>query len=535
MAPNETADYICRQLQTMQAERAPHENVWRRCFEYTYPERGDGLNGDVVDAQTAQRKKADLMDDTAADGARLLTSSVLSGMTPANAVWFALDVGDESDEERRWLDEVGELLWENIHSSNYDAAKFEAVLDSVCCGWFVLYIDEDRERGGLHFQQWPIAQCYIGSTRQGGRVDKVFRRFKLTAEQAVREYGEGSLSDKVLQDAREKPQTPHEFVHAIYPRTDYTPGARMAKNLPFASCHVELSTKKMVRESGYEEFPCSVPRWMQLPNSCYAVGPVSAALPTIATLNEMLRMEMVAVGRAAAGVYVAEDDGVLNPRTVKVRGGTVIVANSVNSIKELPTGADFNVTFSKADQMRAQIRRMLMADQLQPHDGPAMTATEVHVRVALIRQLLGPLFGRFQTEDLAPTVERVFGLAYRAGILPPAPPSLDGMPFSVRYQSPLARAQKLEDVTAIERLMANAGAMAAGGKPEALDLIDADEAMRAMGKGLGAPADVIRSEKAVAELRKQQQEQQAQAQQAQQAQQMQTMAADASFKRAATA
>lgn len=533
MAPNETADYICRQVQAMQAERAPHETVWRRCFEYTYPERGDGLNGDIVDAQTAQRKKADLMDDTAADGARLLTSSVLSGMTPANAVWFALDVGDESDEERRWLDDVAELLWENIHSSNYDAAKFEAVLDSVCCGWFVLYIDEDRERGGLHFQQWPIAQCYIGSTRQGGRVDKVFRRFKLTAEQAVREYADDidRLSPAIKEDAREKPQTPHEFAHAIYPRTDYTPGARMAKNLPFASCHVEMSTKTLVRESGYEEFPCSVPRWMQLPNSPYAVGPVSAALPTIATLNEMLRMEMVAVGRAAAGVYVAEDDGVLNPRTVKVRGGTVIVANSVNSIKELPAGADFNVTFSKADQMRAQIRRMLMADQLQPHDGPAMTATEVHVRVALIRQLLGPLFGRFQTEDLAPTVERVFGLAYRAGILPPVPESLRDMPFSVRYQSPLARAQKLEDVTAIERLVANAGAMAAGGKPEALDLIDADEAMRQMGKGLGAPADVIRSKKAVAALRQQQQEQQAQAQQ----QQVQSMAADAAFKRAATA
>ncbi|MBZ4252048.1 head-tail connector protein, partial [Streptococcus pneumoniae] len=77
-----------------------------------------------------------------------------------------------------------------------------------------------------------------------------------------------------------------------------------------------------------------------------------------------------------------------NPRTVKVRGGSVIVANSVDSIKPLPSGADFNVSFSKADQMRAEIRKLLMADQLQPQDGPAMTATEVHVRVALIRQLL---------------------------------------------------------------------------------------------------------------------------------------------------
>jgi hypothetical protein len=49
----------------------------------------------------------------------------MSGMTPANAVWFALDAGMESDEERRWLDEAATFLWESIHAANYDAAKFE--------------------------------------------------------------------------------------------------------------------------------------------------------------------------------------------------------------------------------------------------------------------------------------------------------------------------------------------------------------------------------------------------------------------------
>jgi len=231
---------------------------------------------------------------------------------------------------------------------------------------------------------------------------------------------------------------------------------------------------------------------------------------------------------------------------VRVRGGTVIVANSVNSIKELPTGADFNVTFSKANEMRGEIRRLLMADQLQPKDGPAMTATEVHVRVALIRQLLGPLYGRFQAEDLAPTIERVFGLMYRRGrpelggapgpvLIDDAPDSLAGETFRVRYQSPLARAQKLEDVTAIERLTMLAGTMAQQGKPEVLDLIDGDESMRIAGDGLGAPAKVLRDAKSLAAFRKQraeaQQQEQAQAQQ----QQLQTMAADASFKQAAAA
>ena len=93
-------------------------------------------------------------------------------------------------------------------------------------------------------------------------------------------------------------------------------------------------------------------------------------------------------------------------------------------MKPLLTGADFNVAFTAEERLQASIRKIMMADQLQPQDGPAMTATEVHVRVALIRQLLGPVYGRFQAEYLQPLVERCFGIAFRAGVFPPAPESL---------------------------------------------------------------------------------------------------------------
>lgn len=543
---SELAGSLLRRLQAMEAERLPHEDTWRKCFEATYPERAVGLGGDTIeDAGTIQTKKAEILDSTGTDGARMLASSVVSGMTPANAVWFALDVGDETDEEQRWLSHVSESIWEAIHGSNYDAQKPEAVLDSVCAGWFVLYIDDDPATGALRFEQWPLAQCYIAASKPGGRADIVFRKYCLTAEQAVEEYGD-AVSEKVRTDARENPSAKHWFLHAIYPRTIYAPGARMARNLPIASVHVEIAAKAVLRESGYHEHPAIVARWMKLPGSEYAVGPVSNALPVISELNELLRLEKAALARAAAGVYVAEDDGVLNPRAVRVKGGSVIVANSVDSIKALPSGADFNVTFSKAEDLRREIRRLLMADQLQPQDGPAMTATEVHVRVAMIRQLLGPMFGRFQVEDLAPTIERCFGLMYRRGrpeiggrpgalLLDDPPESLAGEAFRVRYQSPLARAQKLDEVSSIERLVMLAGVMAQQGLTQALDLIDTDEALRTAGDGMGAPSSALRDKKAVEAFRQRRAEEQAQQNQQAQQQQMQTMAADAAFKRAATA
>lgn len=514
----ELAVRLIKRVDSLKAARQVHESVWRECYDYTYPLRGAGLSETVLDAQSAKSKVAKLLDGTATDSARMLASALMSGMTPANAQWLNLDSELLPDDAAAWLSTCATLVWENIHAANFDAEGYESNLDVVCAGWFVLYIDEDRDEGGLSFQQWPLAQSYVASTRRDGIVDTIYRCYQLTAAQAVKEFGEKNVSEKIRQTAQKSPDDKFEFMHCIFPRETYVVNARLAKNLRFASYNIEVSGKRIVRESGYHEFPCCVPRWMKIPGTSYGIGPVYDALPDCKELNETKRMEKAAQDLAIAGMWIAEDDGVLNPRTVKVGPRRIIVANSTDSMKPLLTGADFNVAFSAEDRLQASIRKIMMADQLQPQDGPAMTATEVHVRVALIRQLLGPVYGRFQAEYLQPLVERCFGLAYRAGAFPPAPESLQNANFNVRYISPLARAQQLENVTAIERLGANVANLAQVA-PEVTDLIDADEATRVIADALGVPAKVIRTSDAVEQLR--QQRQQAQQQQAEQALMMQ--------------
>lgn len=514
----ELAVRLIKRVDSLKAARQVHESVWRECYDYTYPLRGAGLSETVLDAQSAKSKVAKLLDGTATDSARMLASALMSGMTPANAQWLNLDSELLPDDAAAWLSTCATLVWENIHAANFDAEGYESNLDVVCAGWFVLYIDEDRDEGGLSFQQWLLSQCYVASTRRDGIVDTIYRCYQLTAAQAIKEFGEKNVSEKIRETAKKSPDDKFEFMHCIFPRETYVANARLAKNLRFASYNIEVSGKHIVRESGYHEFPCCVPRWMKIPGTSYGIGPVYDALPDCKELNETKRMEKAAQDLAISGMWIAEDDGVLNPRTVKVGPRRIIVANSTDSMKPLLTGADFNVAFSAEDRLQASIRKIMMADQLQPQDGPAMTATEVHVRVALIRQLLGPVYGRFQAEYLQPLVERCFGLAYRAGAFPPAPESLQDANFNVRYISPLARAQQLENVTAIERLGANVANLAQVA-PQVTDLIDADEATRVIADALGVPAKVIRTSDAVDQLR--QQRQQAQQQQAGQALMMQ--------------
>ena len=525
---------LTQRLSRLKTLRMPHEQVWRDCFDHSFPIRGSGLQANTLTAQTALDRKARLVDDTATDAGRILAAALVSGMTPASSRWFSLQVSGTDDAGSQWLDSAASQLHQEIHASTFDAAAYECSLDMVGAGWFALYIDIDRKAGGgFKFEQWPLAGVYAADSTYGGTCDTVFRVYTLTAAQAFNEFGD-SCSERVQKLAQTEPDAAVEICHAIYPRTTYLVGAKMAKNLPIASCHFETQSQTLLRESGYHEMPVIVPRWMVIPDSVYAVGPMFDALPSARQLNEMVRMDMANAELTIAGMWIAEDDGVLNPRTIKVGPRKVIVANSVDSMKPLQTGGNWQLADERIEQMRGQIRKLLMADQLQPQDGPSMTATEVHVRVSMIRQLLGPIYGRLQAEYLQPLIERCFALAYRAGLFGQAPDSLAGRGFAVKFIGPLARSQKMEDVGAIERLNGNLLTLVEA-KPDILDVVDFDEQARTLAESLGVPLRMIRNMDQVAALRDARAKQQAEAQQQAQQQEMQTMAAGAALKNTARA
>lgn len=299
---DDTAARLIKRVNTLKASRQMHESVWRECYDYTYPLRGAGFSSEVLDAQSAKHKVAKLLDGTATDSSRMLASALMSGMTPANAQWLNLDSESLPDDAKAWLSTCATLVWENIHAANFDAEGYEANLDVVCAGWFVLYVDEDRDEGGYSFQQWPLAQCYVASTRKDGIVDTIFRCYQLTAEQAIAEFGQDAVSEKIRDAAKKKPDDKFDFLHAIFPRTNYMVNARLAKNLRFASYNIDVTAKKVVRESGYHEFPCCVPRWMKIPGGSYGIGPVYDALPDCKELNETKRMEKAAQDLAISGM-----------------------------------------------------------------------------------------------------------------------------------------------------------------------------------------------------------------------------------------
>lgn len=511
------ASAILRRRDSMRSARAPYEQNWKDGYDYSFPERGDGFYNEQSDGGALASKRARLMDSTATDSGQILAASVMTGGTPSNSRWVGLSTGNDTDEEIHWLDFAAQLVWHNIHASNFDSEGIDACLDMVAAGWFVMFCDSPPE-GGYDFQLLPMATSYIAASKPNGPADILVHEYTLTAEQAFNKFGEANVSEKIRKCMEDnKPDDKFSFVWSIFPRSSAEPAGVLAKNLPFSSTHVDCDTKKIVLESGFHERPFWAPRWSKISGTVYPVGPMFRALPDVKQLNRLVYLEDMNADIAISGMWIAEDDGVLNPRTVKIGPRKIIVANSVDSMKPLTSGANFNLSFTKKEGLQAAIRKILMADQLPPVDSPVRSATEFQLRVQQIRQVLGPVFGRMQPEWYGPMVARCFGLAMRAGVLGQPPQSLANRTISVVFNSPMAKSQKLEEVGSIEASLASIGQIAVAKQDASVwDGINTDEAVRQITEGRGAPASILRTQDEIDQLREQRAQAQQQAQQQQQ-------------------
>jgi hypothetical protein len=190
---------------------------------------------------------------------------------------------------------------------------------------------------------------------------------------------------------------------------------------------------------------------------------------------------------AATGIWQAEDDGVLNPATVRLVPGAIIPkAQGSAGLTPLAAPGNFDVSQLILNDLRARIRGALLADRIEASDKAAMTATEVMARSAISIRLLGAIYGRLQAELLGPLVARCLSVLRRRGEVPPL--FADGQEARLVYASPLARVQARAD--AADTLLFLQAASQLGAEAQAV--LDAPAAARWLARTLGAPPEIIR-------------------------------------------
>jgi hypothetical protein len=458
-----------------------------------------------------------------------LAANMMSAITNQSLQWRRLKFRDEALNETQavngWLHACDTRIMAAYSSSNFYQAAHTYYLNLGGFGTAAMYAGSRLGTDGqhLHFKTLPTGS-YVIAENADGLVDTLFRELWLTPRQALQMFG-NECSERMREMARNNDllDKQQKFLHCVYPRVDRDRERYDNQHMPYAGVYLELDQKHICDETGYQEFPYLVSRWETLSRAPYGYGPGHLALPDVRMLNSLRELHLTQLALWVRPPLKALQEGIIG--NISLENNAVNVVRQMDALQTLDlTGRPDLVQIDQAD-LRRSIDDTFFVNALQalpPPDASNMTAYEVSQRIELMTRLMGPVFYRLLAEFLNPLEDRVFGIMWRAGALPPIPREVvlaaqqsQGQ-LDVDYDGPLARAQRGDDVQGIMSLMAATTQIST--MQQSLDVIDNfewDQIIRYLADVQGVPKAYKRDYSEVTKMRALRAQQAAQIQQAQ--------------------
>jgi len=483
---------IVSRFEYLESQRANWDSHYQELADYMLPRKAD-----IVRKRARGEKRMELIfDGTALQSVDLLASSLHGMLTSGATPWFHLTLKDDElgrDEEvQAWLEDTSSRMMRAITMSNFETEVHEMYVDLVVFGTGCMFVEMDKK--SMRFSTRHISEFYVAED-QYGIVDTVFRKYVLPARQAVQRFGIENVSTFIQKRFEKKPDEEVTVLHCVMPRKERDPTKQDNKNMPFASMYICMETKMVMQESGFQEFPYVVPRFLKATGEVMGRSPAMVALPDVKMLNLMSKTIIQAAQKLIDPPLLVPDDGFLLPVRTQPGGLNFFRSGTRDTITPLNTGANIPIGLNMEEQRRTAIRSAFYVDQLLTGGSPNMTATEVVQRQEERMRVIGPVLGRLMNEMLRPMIDRVFALMLRADMLAPPPEILQGLDVDVEYVSPLARAQKSSSLNstmkALEILLPLAQAL-----PVA-DHINADGLVNHIMDSLGVPKKVVKPQSEV--------------------------------------
>lgn len=508
---------------------------WRDLSDYILPRAGRFNTSDV---NKGQRRDKKIINPRATFAARTLAAGMHSGMTSPASPWFKLGTPDpglmQYGPVKEWLYAVEKAMREVMARSNLYNVLPTIYGEEGVFGTAAMAALPD-ERDTVRFYPFTVGSYMIAnSDRQ--QVDTLYREFKMTARQMEQQFGKAALSGTTQQLLSTNSEAWIEVCHATQPNESREHGRKDNTNMAYQSVYWEKGgdNDKLLRQSGFQEFPVMAPRWDVLGEDVYGTGPGSQCIGSTRALQLMERRKAELVEKGVRPPMGA-------PASLQVQKASIL-PGSITYLDDMQQGAKFaplwDVNPAWLGQLRGEIAAeeqiadtaffvdlFLMISQMDT----VRTAYEIATRKEEKMLMLGPVLERQNDDLLDPCVDQVFHLMVEQSIprwmgllpgnplLPPPPKELGGLDLRIEYTSILAQAQRAVEGSAIERAIGFAGTVAnIKQDPSSLDLLDTDNALREYFKVTAVPPALIRSDDAVQAIREQRAQAQQQAQMEQQ-------------------
>ena len=405
-----------------------------------------------------------VFDSTLSTSTVHFANRVQSNLVPAGQKWAKLFAGPMTpsafrDEMQKLLDETMEIFFALLATSNFDTAVNEFLLD-LAVGLGVMLILPGTNENPLQFTPVPQVQVAL---QEGpwNTVTEVYRKHELEARNVERQWPDMDKPtgwDAWLSEANNRNKK-IQINEATYQEEN---GGPWYYDVVLTNGVGPFNVKPIrIVEREYKDNPWIIARWVKVSGEVQGRGPVLFALPDAKVLNKLKELILRHASLAVAGIWAARDDGVLNPRTVRIVPGAVIPVQSTggqfgSSLQPLRPAGDLQVAELLKQDLTANIKKVMLDDKLPEDTAAVKSATEIMHRIRELQQDIGAPFGRLITEFIQPLLQRCLNILLDLGFLNRTIQGIglprfqiDGRWISVQVNAPLAQSQNLNEVEAI--------------------------------------------------------------------------------------
>ncbi len=508
----ELKETLLENLNEMKSVRSQTEQVrWEACALVKHRTSAFNLT-------TSQIPAISLHSNAQVDAVETSTAGIMGYLISQNIRWFNFTTmgkdfqdSDNIQGAKDYLEKVISLLLSVFAKCNFYSATELATKDAFVQGTSAEMIIDDTENDSMFYDTIDPQEFYIAEDEHR-RVDTFYRVYEMTARAAFKKWGK-DLPEEVKKLVRDKAGHRRvKFLHAIYPREDALGKkgkAIISTEKKFASVHYSYTGEAVFKESGYDEFPVAVHRWMLNGTSPYGSSPVIKYIEEIKKLD---KMELL----YATGADKSANPPVFAPEVLKGKLNLNPGAKNYLNIAQtgrpelFPSSLDLNHLAAQIQYLRNVVNQVLYANlfNILMRQEQQRTATEVREIKGEGLVLLSSIIGNMQEEKISPLVMRSYTILRKAGKIPAPPEELkkaseNGM-VRIELDGPLAQNMKAyHQTTGITQGMQ---AVAAVGQlfPDSMVQVEGDELMRQAMSANGMPQTIIREKAQVKKIKDQQ-------------------------------
>ena len=400
-------------------------------------------------------KSKKIIDSTPLIALRNFSSGMMSGATSPTNRWFktVFTNADLANDYylKNWCSNQEELTRKILYSSNFYQCLPEIYKQLGVFGFCAVGIEPDYDNV-VNFKVLPLGSYYYARNSRG-KIDTFCRVYMETAKNIVEKYRD-LCPLEIIETAKENPLKQYELIHFVEKNKYYKVKHLSSKYAKYISAVILSSKNEFLSLKGFSKFPYVVfessnPSDTDYPNDCPGVN----ALADVKQLMMMVKEYAKAVKKIVCPTYKGPAS-LKNKKLADVPGAYIEEDENGRGISPVyevnPRVLELK---QEKDELKQTIKEHFYNDLFAMILNTAergRTATEVNELKEEKMVLLSPLLEQIHCA-LREILTWIYDEQIRVGIIEPLKKQYQNCRFQIEFISSLAQAQKLSNISSMER------------------------------------------------------------------------------------